>query len=58
MGENNLDIIYNNKEDIQNCVNYKGITFMSHVIKLWIRVIEKWTLRNKFEFLIINLVYT
>lgn len=32
--------IYNNKGDIQNYTNYRGIKLMSHTMKLWERVIE------------------
>ena len=32
--------IYKNKGDIQNYANYKGIKLVSHIIKLWERVIE------------------
>jgi hypothetical protein len=35
-----LILIYKNKEDIQNCVNYRGIKLMSLVMKLWEMVIE------------------
>ncbi|KAL5555076.1 hypothetical protein UlMin_037312 [Ulmus minor] len=34
-------LIYKNKGDIQNCLNYKGINLMSHTTKLWERVIEQ-----------------
>jgi len=40
MEKNNLVIIYENKEDIQNHENYKGIKLTRHSIKLYIRVIE------------------
>ena len=47
MGKINLVRIYENKENIQNHANYKGIKLTRHSIKLWIRVIEqrlrKWT---------------
>jgi hypothetical protein len=33
--------IYKNKGDIQNCTNYKGIKLMSHIMKLWERVIKR-----------------
>jgi len=33
--------IYKNKGDIQNCANYRGIKLMSHIMKLWERVIER-----------------
>ncbi|KAL5580203.1 hypothetical protein UlMin_012645 [Ulmus minor] len=32
--------IYKNKGDIQNCSNYRGIKLMSHIMKIWERVIE------------------
>jgi hypothetical protein len=32
--------IFNNKEDVQSCTNYRGIKLMSHIIKLWERIIE------------------
>jgi hypothetical protein len=32
--------IFENKEDIQSCINYRGIKIMSHIMKLWERVIE------------------
>ncbi|KAL3506245.1 hypothetical protein ACH5RR_031627 [Cinchona calisaya] len=38
--------IFKNKGDIQNCVNYRGIKLMSHMMKLWERVIER-RLRNE-----------
>ena len=39
-GRSILILIYKNKEDIQNCKNYKEIKLMSHIIKFWERVIE------------------
>ena len=33
-------LIFMNKEDIQSCYNYRGIKLMSHMTKLWVRVIE------------------
>ena len=33
--------IYKNKGDIQSCTNYRGIKLMSHIMKLWERVIEQ-----------------
>jgi len=41
MGKINLVRIYENKENIQNHANYKGIKLTRHSIKLWIRVIEQ-----------------
>ncbi|KAG2640605.1 hypothetical protein PVAP13_2KG106416 [Panicum virgatum] len=32
--------IFKNKGDIQSCTNYRGIKLMSHMMKLWERVIE------------------
>jgi Reverse transcriptase (RNA-dependent DNA polymerase) len=32
--------IFKNKGDIQSCTNYRGIKLMSHIMKLWERVIE------------------
>jgi hypothetical protein len=32
--------IFNNKEDVQSCTNYRGIKLMSHTMKLWERIIE------------------
>jgi hypothetical protein len=32
--------IFNNKEDVQSCTNYRGIKLMSHIIKLWERIIK------------------
>ena len=32
--------IYKNKGDNQSCTNYRGIKLMSHIMKLWERVIE------------------
>ena len=37
---NTLVPIYRNKDDVQNCMNYRGIKLMSHTMKLWERVIE------------------
>lgn len=31
--------IFKDKEDVQKCENYKGITFMSHSMKMWKNVI-------------------
>jgi hypothetical protein len=32
--------IFKNKGDVQNCTNYRGIKLMSHIMKLWERIIE------------------
>ena len=32
--------IVKNKGDVQNCSNYRGITLISHTMKLWERVVE------------------
>jgi hypothetical protein len=32
--------IFKNKGDVQSCTNYRGIKLMSHMMKLWERVIE------------------
>jgi hypothetical protein len=32
--------IFKNKRDIQSCTNYRGIKLMSHIMKLWERMIE------------------
>ncbi|KAK3527416.1 hypothetical protein QTP86_021873 [Hemibagrus guttatus] len=32
--------IFKNKGDVQSCSNYRGITLMSHTMKLWERVVE------------------
>ena len=33
-------LLYRNKDDIQDCSNYRGIKLISHTMKLWERVIE------------------
>ena len=33
--------IYKNKGDIQNCINYRRIKLLNHIMKLWERVIEQ-----------------
>jgi len=33
--------LYKNKEDIQDCNNFRGIKLLNHTIKLWERVIER-----------------
>ena len=40
--------IYKNKEDAQYCENYRGIKLMSHIMKVWERIIEA-RLRNRVE---------
>jgi hypothetical protein len=32
--------IYENKGDIQSCINYRGIKLINHAMKLWQRVID------------------
>ena len=32
--------IYKNKNDAQDCGNYRGVKLMSHTMKLWERVVE------------------
>jgi hypothetical protein len=32
--------IFKNKGDVQSCTNYRGIKLMSHIMKLWERIIE------------------
>jgi hypothetical protein len=32
--------IFKNKRDVQNCTNYRWIKLMSHIMKLWERIIE------------------
>ncbi|KAK3529386.1 hypothetical protein QTP70_029773 [Hemibagrus guttatus] len=32
--------IFKNKGDVQSCSNYRGIKLMSHIMKLWERVVE------------------
>jgi Reverse transcriptase (RNA-dependent DNA polymerase) len=49
-----LELIFNNKGDIQSCTNYRGIKLMSYNMKLWKRVIEyrlrKLTTVYKYQF--------
>ena len=33
--------IYKEKEDIQDCVNYRGIKMISHIMKIWERIIDR-----------------
>ncbi|KAI0503471.1 hypothetical protein KFK09_014405 [Dendrobium nobile] len=35
-----LILIFKNKDDAQDCANYRGIKLMCHTLKLWERVIE------------------
>jgi hypothetical protein len=50
--------IFKNKKNIYNCINYKGIKFMSHFMKLWERVIEHRlreltiVFKNQFHFIL------
>ena len=50
--------IYKNKGDNQDFSNYRGIKLMSHIIKLWERVIEIHVrrctsiLKNQFRFML------
>ena len=46
--EKKLIPIYKNKGDAQCCGNYRGIKLMSHIIKVWERIIEG-RLRNRVE---------
>lgn len=43
---NTLVPIFENKKDIQNCVNYMGVKLMNYTMKLWKIVIER-RLRKK-----------
>ena len=36
-----LTRIFKNKGDVQSCSNYRGITLISHTMKLWERVLER-----------------
>ena len=38
--KNTLVSLYKNKDDIQDCSNYRGLKLISHTMKLWKRVIE------------------
>jgi len=38
--------LYKNKDDIQDCNNYRGIKLLSHTMKLWERVIEGMLRKN------------
>ena len=33
--------IFKNKDDVQSCSNYRGITLIRHTMKLWERVVER-----------------
>lgn len=33
-------LLYKNKGNIQNCNNYRGIKLLSHIMKVWKRVVE------------------
>ena len=33
--------IFKNKGDVQSCSNYRGITLISHTMKLWERIVER-----------------
>ena len=39
-GDSTIIILHKNKVDAQNCNNYRGIKLLSHIMKLWERVIE------------------
>jgi len=49
--------LYNNKGDIQDYNNFRGIKLLSHTMKLWERVIERRLrkdisiLENQFDFM-------
>ena len=45
-----LIYIYNNKENIQNYRNYRGIKLMNHAVKLWEKVLEN-RLRKKYTYI-------
>ena len=34
-------LIYKDKGDIQDCGNYRGIKLMSHIMKIWERIIDR-----------------
>ena len=36
-----LIAIFKNKGDVQSCCNYRGITLISHTMKLWERIVER-----------------
>jgi len=52
-----LILIYKNKQDIQNCANYRRVKHMSHTMRLWEMVIERrlikdtWVIDNQFGFM-------
>ena len=33
--------IFKNKGDVQSCNNHRGITLISHTMKLWERIVER-----------------
>lgn len=33
-------LLYKNKDDIQNCNNYRDIKLLSHTMTVWMRVVE------------------
>ena len=33
--------IFKQKEDIQDCGNYRGITMISHTMKIWERIVDR-----------------
>jgi hypothetical protein len=39
-GRSILVPIFKNKGGVQSCTNYRGIKLMSHIMKLWERIIE------------------
>ena len=42
-------LFFKNKSDVQTCNNYRGITLISHTMKLWERVVER-RLRSELTF--------
>ena len=38
--------LYKNKGDIQDCNNYRGVKLLSHIMKLWEKVIERRLRKN------------
>jgi len=49
-------LLYKNKDNIQDCNNYRGIKLLSHMMKLWQRVIE-WRFRESVRISKKQLVY-